>query len=582
LLVSHPQRETEVAGLREALDAMPHKVWMVRMDGPPIYYNHSMRDFARAALELPDRASRERALFHPDDLARFVASRTQALAAERDWAIEARMRAPDQSYRWHRLNFSVLRRWGKADAWLVTATDIDDLQRALIAAQEGEEQLRLAADAAQLGIYVYDLVTGEHSWSLELKRIFGIPPDSPAPRSIADLIHPDDRARFEAVRAASLDPAGEGTFQDEHRIVRSDGFERWVFVKGRVSFDSDGTSWRPRRGLGLVLDITERKRAETALVESEARYRMLFETANDIVATLALDGRIISINPAARDILGFEPEELIGKTIYEFVPREQMAMQQAVLQRKVEGQPSTQYDLEVVTKSGQRRILGINSRLVFDAAGKPECIHSIARDITERKEAEARQTLLMRELQHRTKNLLAVIQAIACNTLKGNPGVDAFIGRLHALAHAQEFVTAGPRGGVPLRQLLETELAAFGKRARLTGEDLVLDGGFAQKFTLLIHELATNAIKHGAFSSPKGHVAIEWQTMTEEGLSVLRLFWTERGGPPAREPTVVGFGTRLISTVGRSRVRFTELGLEFDVSAPMSEAKRAEDEPAGT
>ena len=184
---------------------MPHKVWMVRTDGPPIYYNHSMRDFARAALELPDRASRERALFHPDDLARFVASRTQALAAERDWAIEARMRAPDQSYRWHRLNFSVLRRWGKADAWLVTATDIDDLQRALIAAQEGEEQLRLAADAAQLGIYVYDLVTGEHSWSLELKRIFGIPPDSPAPRSIADLIHPDDRARFEAVRAASLD-----------------------------------------------------------------------------------------------------------------------------------------------------------------------------------------------------------------------------------------------------------------------------------------------------------------------------------------------------------------------------------------
>ena len=99
---------------------------------------------------------------------------------------------------------------------------------------------------------------------------------------------------------------------------------------------------------------------------------MLFEHANDIVAILEPNGRIVSINPAAREILGFAPEELIGKTIYEFVPREQMAMQEAVLRSKVEGQVSTQYDLEVATKDGRRRILGIDSCLVFEMpAGKP-------------------------------------------------------------------------------------------------------------------------------------------------------------------------------------------------------------------
>ena len=305
----------------------------------------------------------------------------------------------------------MLRTAGQAEAWLATATDIDDLQRALTAAQESEEQLRLAVDAAQLGIYVFDLATGEHTWSSELKGIFGLPPGSAPPRRIVDFIHPEDRTHFEAVRKASLDPAGQGVFQDEHRIHRPDGSERWVFVKGRVSFDAHGRCRKARSGLGIVLDITERKLAERALVQSETRYRMLFEHANDIVATLELNGRIVSINPAAREILGFAPEELIGKTIYEFVPREQMAMQEAVLQSKVEGQVSTQYDLEVATKDGRRRILGINSRLVFDAAGKPILIHSIARDITERKEADVRQQLLIRELQHRTKNLLAVIQA---------------------------------------------------------------------------------------------------------------------------------------------------------------------------
>jgi PAS domain S-box-containing protein len=561
--------EARDASLRDALDAMPHKVWLVRFAGSPIYYNPAMRAFAGSALELPDRPSRERALLHPDDLERFTSARTAALVAKEDWAIEARMRCPDGDYRWHRMNFSLLRPRGVPEAWLATATDIDDLQRALTAAVEGEEQLRLAAEAAQLGIYTFDLVTGEHVWSAELKRIFGLSVQNAPPPRIIDLIHADDRARFEAKRAASLDPSGDGMFQDEHRIIRCDGTERWVFVKGRISF-GDGVPRTPKRGLGLVLDITERKVAERALAQSEARYRMLFEHANDIVATLELDGRIVSINPAALEILGYQPEELIGKTIYEFVPREQMDAQVAQLQRKIEGAVSTQYDLEVFTKDRRRRILGVNSRLVYDG-GKPVFIHSIARDITERKDAEIRQSVLIRELQHRTKNLLAVIQAVASSTLKEHPDVQAFIGRLHALAHAQEFITAGPSGGVPLRKLIEAELAAFGRRAHIKGEDMTLAGGFAQNFALVIHELATNAIKYGAFSSGEGSVSIQWQTLAKDEGNVLRFSWTEFGGPTVRMPTTSGFGTKVISSIGKARTRFTEGGFAYRTEVPLAE-----------
>jgi two-component sensor histidine kinase len=225
-------------------------------------------------------------------------------------------------------------------------------------------------------------------------------------------------------------------------------------------------------------------------------------------------------------------------------------------------------------KDGTLRILGVNSRLVFDPKGAPSMIHSVARDVTERKEAEARQILLIRELQHRTKNLLAVIQSIASSTLKGSAGLDTFIGRLHALAHAQEYVTAGSQGGVSIRALLEAELASFGKRAAASGQDLVLGGGFAQSFALIVHELATNAVKHGAFSTPHGRVNVEWGNEQAEGQALLRFWWVERDGPPVAPPTKQGFGTLLISAVGKSRVEFKSEGFEYRLMIPLAEALR--------
>ena len=576
-----PITEPSDARFREALDAMPHKVWVVRTEGPAVYYNAAMRAFAGAALDLADRPSRERALIHPDDLPRFVAARDAGQRSGRPWSVEVRLRRRDGVSRWHRVDVSVLRLAGRSEAWLVTATDIDDLQRAVADARHSEERLRLAAEAAQLGIYSFDLDSQEHVWSPELKDIFGLPETAAPPPHVLECIHPDDRPRFEALRRASLDPQGEGSFQDEHRILRPDGSVRWVLVRGRVAFAGEGASRRPVRGLGLVLDVTNRKTAEQMLAQSEARYRTLVENASDIVAMLALDGRILSVNPAIHRILGYTPEEVIGRTLAEFVPADQMPMQYVMLDRKLKGEPSTRYDLEVITKGGQRRVLEVSSRLVFDDAGLPAAVHSVARDISERKEAEARQRLLVGELQHRTRNLLAVIQAIATGTLGDHPDYETFVGRLHALAHAQEFVAAGPQGGVPLRGLVDAELAPFGTRVAVSGEDIVVGGSFAQAFALVVHELATNALKHGAFSVPDGHVRIEWRVAAGGGEPQLEIAWIERGGPPVRAPATAGFGSRLMAALGEPRLDFAADGFEYRLSVPLAEATRVAQEPAG-
>jgi PAS domain S-box-containing protein len=568
----------EVGDLSQLLEALPHKLWLGQVDGPLLYCNSAARAFT-GGDQLDGPPNPERALVHPDDLAHVLRARQTAIASVGTRAIEARLVSADGGWRWHRLCFTLLKSAKKLDVCLGTATDIHDLQLALLAAQQSAEQLRLAAASTQLGVYSFDLATRQHTWSAELKAIFGLPADAPVPHEVAEHVHPEDRARFEALRQKSFDVAGPGTFQDEHRILRPDGSVRWVLVKGRVSFTGEGSARKPKSGLGFVLDVTERKIAEQALAHSEERYRLLVDTANDIVATLDLDGRFTSINPAVDRILGYKPHELIGMPLRALVPEDELATHESMLRRKLEGEESTRYEMQVFGKGGrQRHTLEVNSRLMFNADRQPVGLHSIARDVSDRKAAEARQNILVRELQHRTKNLLAVIQSIASNTLLHsadlNAAREALLGRLHALAHAQEFVASGAGGGAPLRDLVEAELSSFGARAKVDGEFLMAGSSFAQMFALIVHELATNAMKHGALSGPRGEVAVGWRTGHVEQEPTLLVRWAERGGPIVKPPASTGFGTQLISLIGKPDIAYNAEGFEYRLAVPLAEVAR--------
>jgi two-component sensor histidine kinase len=130
---------------------------------------------------------------------------------------------------------------------------------------------------------------------------------------------------------------------------------------------------------------------------------------------------------------------------------------------------------------------------------------------------------------------------------------------------------------VPLGQLVDGELAPFAARAIVSGEALVVGGAFAQSFALLLHELATNAVKHGALAAPNGRVVINWRVEASPPEPQLRFSWQERGGPPAKTPTESGLGTVLMASLGESEAAFKEEGFEYTLAVPLAEAVRGSD-----
>jgi two-component sensor histidine kinase len=206
-------------------------------------------------------------------------------------------------------------------------------------------------------------------------------------------------------------------------------------------------------------------------------------------------------------------------------------------------------------------------------------------DITARKEAEARQAFLSRELEHRTQNLFAVIGSIAKRSLaKGrtlDEARDVFTGRLETLSHANEMLTATSWQGASLEDVVQRGLGAFSGRYSIDGEPLMLSPHATQGFALIIHELCTNASKYGAFSVPGGKVSLIWSVNTVDGKPRFVFRWQEHGGPAVSKPTRTSFGSRLLQDSIKGLDRPAELdyasdGLIYSLDAPLGAVAAAE------
>jgi len=182
-----------------------------------------------------------------------------------------------------------------------------------------------------------------------------------------------------------------------------------------------------------------------------------------------------------------------------------------------------------------------------------------AADYLERKHSEQVQQTIVLELQHRSNNLLAVIQSIAQRSLAGSHLKKAFEARLQALARANRALLKSNWGGVDLTQLVRSEIEAFSRRASISGVSVLLSPQQAQNFTLALHELATNSAKYGALSKTTGKVQASWTIKPSQSGSVLKFRWQESGGPPVKQPVYEGFGTQLLKAV------FSDVRLEYPV-----------------
>jgi PAS domain S-box-containing protein len=297
-----------------------------------------------------------------------------------------------------------------------------ELEASTVRLLESEQQLRLATDAAEIGLWDVDRIANTLFWPPRVKAMFGISPDVPVTMDdFYDALHPDDK---EATRAAFADACHRekrALYDVEYRTIgKEDGVVRWVAAKGRGMFDANG-----------------------------------------------------------------------------------------------------------------------------------ECIRVVgtAVDITDRKQAEERQLLLAREVDHRARNALAVVQAIV--RLTRSPTKDGYIkaveGRIQALAQAHTLLSESRWRGADVCRLVMEEVAPYRspdpKRVRIDGPPASLSPEQSQSLALVLHELATNSAKYGALSTPDGTLTIRWSIDT----SAITLKWEESGGPPVIPPSSHGFGTKIMN-----------------------------------
>lgn len=202
-----------------------------------------------------------------------------------------------------------------------------------------------------------------------------------------------------------------------------------------------------------------------------------------------------------------------------------------------------------------RRVwLKINGKAFFDKADKPIRLVSTVQDVSAAKAAEARQNLLLAELSHRVKNMLCVVQSLARQTLRDRAdeaALDAFDARLRALAGAHELLITSEWTGADLADLIRHQITSSlgdgASQIKARGPAGSLPPQLATAFGLLLHELATNALKLGSLTSPKGTVEVTWElSAAKRGPQVLHLHWEERGGPRVQQPESKGFGSYLI------------------------------------
>jgi PAS domain S-box-containing protein len=275
----------------------------------------------------------------------------------------------------------------------------------------------------------------------------------------------------------------------------------------------------------------------------------VIEHSHDAIVTKDLNGIITSWNAGAEHVFGYRPEEAIGKPITILIPPDHMNEEPTIIERIRRGERIDHYETVRVRKDGTLLDISLTVSPIRDGAGTIVGASKIARDISGRKNADAQISYLARETEHRTKNILATVQAVVQLTHAENVGEfkKAIEGRIQALANVHRLFVETRWAGAELHDLVTEELAPFrrgdGARVNIEGPKLLLEPNTAQTLAVVCHELATNAAKYGALSVGDGRIVVAWNS-TSDGRLVLR--WNETGGPPVTEPTREGFGTRVM------------------------------------
>jgi PAS domain S-box-containing protein len=459
------------------------------------------------------------ALQHPEDQTRLKSINYSDFATTDDhYVVEYRVRHKDGYYVWV-LDSGRIYRDDSGGAVRIAGATIDISARKQIEASSIKQANLI--DMSFEPIFVWHPVKGIVDWNHGAELLYGY--------SRAEAIGQQSHHLLQTVSTGSLnehlvllEAAKEWKGELEHRA--RDG--RKIFVESRHQiFEFDGES--------LVLetnhDISQRKRADTYI----ARMAAVATSSHDALFGITLDGFIETWNPAAERLFGYSAAEAIGRHVRMLADPSRYDEQSKLMQSAQSNETVGPYDARRLRKDGTLIDVSVALAPVKAPDGSLLSISVAVHDISDRKEWEARQKLMTRELSHRIKNSFAVLQGILRSTLLLTPEpkafAEAFSGRLNSLAAAQDVLTANDWKGAELGALARHQLAAYisneDHRVELMGPEVNLPADYAAPFGLILNELATNAIKYGALSVPEGHIAIMWRTERNPDGSV-QLFLT--------------------------------------------------------
>lgn len=482
---------------------------------------------------------------HPDDRAAWRKAHDEARLSGSRMEIEFRLRSTVSQLRWILSRGEFMRRQDglPVDSFGVM---IDITERK--SAEEAAARLAAIVESSEEAIIAKSLRGIITSWNKGAERLLGYSAEEMIGESVWKLI-PEDGEHDEI---EILNTVRTGQSVPSHESVRLHRTGRRIHVAVSVSpiLNAQGMVVGAST---IARDVTERKRQTEQLRENEARLRLALKGARAGAWDFDLRRRELHWSPEMYALYGLDPargqpsrEMLTQRISADHRKRARREFSSALLQGG-----SFTIEFPIIRPDGTEIWTALAGDVIKDERGRPVSARGISQDITERKNWEKRQAILLRELSHRVKNTLAVVQSAARQTLRSSPDprsfVGAFEGRIRSLAASHSLLTEADWSGAKLDTIIRHQVAAlvhdYDERFRLRGPDVVLSAEMATQIGLVLHELATNAVKYGALSVPEGTVNVAWSFTPAK----LCLIWRETGGPGIdKTPDFSGFGTLLI------------------------------------
>jgi PAS domain S-box-containing protein len=461
--------------------------------------------------------------------------------------------------------------------------DITERKMAEAVIKESESCLADALAAGQVIAFEWDATTRRSRRSANAALILGFEEGGDEPGLRCDEffphVHPDDRELFKN-RIHDLRPDSP-SYALSFRFRGPDGPQVWLEETAKGEFDSAGRLLRIK---GLTRNITDRKKAELALDERNMQLALAGKAA--LVGSFSYDVDVdeIQVSEGFAAIHGL-PEGTTRTTLSiwragvhpEDIGRVEELRGRAFRDRQ--GEYGTEY--RIIRPTGEVRWIEARCFFSFGSDGRPERMVGVNIDVTGRRRAEEHQRMLVAELDHRVKNVLATVSAVASRTqdatLSGADFAATLAGRIQSMAATHELLSCRQWKGVSVRELVRRELAPYVTRCNteLEGPELILCPETAQAVSMVLHELTTNAAKHGALSTDDGRVSVRWgQVMNGNPGAHMRIEWQEAAGPAVRPPGRYGYGMEVIRNLipyelgGTVELEFSPGGVRCEIDFP--------------